>query len=155
MGETLTAVEKATPARVLSFDVKGAPAPQGSKTAFNQKGTGKAMMKESSKKLKPWRTDVKEAAEAEIAARGWTPLDGPVDVQFFFRFNRPKSVSYAKRPLPTVYPDFDKLARSTCDALKAAGVYRDDCLIVDGHIKKRYASSEETAGCMILVREHR
>jgi crossover junction endodeoxyribonuclease RusA len=110
-------------------------------------------MIESSKKVKPWRSDVKVAAETEMEATGWTPLDGPVEVLVGFLFTRPKSVSVTKRPLMTTAPDLDKTIRSTLDALTAASVWRDDSQVVRLTAWKRYASSEEASGATIVIKE--
>lgn len=137
-------------ARQLEVRVNGCPAPQGSK-----RHVGGGVMIESSKKVKPWRSDVKDAAEKAIADKGWLPLDGPVELHVAFLLDRPKSVSPKTRPMPTVKPDLDKLVRSTLDALKSAGAYRDDANVVRIATWKRYASSEEAQGAIIVVKEIR
>jgi crossover junction endodeoxyribonuclease RusA len=48
---------------MLTFTVRGTPAPQGSKSFKGIHG-GHAVLAESSKKVKPWRMDVKAVAEA-------------------------------------------------------------------------------------------
>lgn len=139
--------DKVVPARALSFAVRGVPAAQGSK-----RHVGNGVMVESSKKVKPWRSDVKAAAEEAMGAT-WAPLDGPVEITVGFRFTRPKSVPITKRPRMTTAPDLDKTIRSTLDALTAAGVWRDDSQVVKITAWKRYASTEEAQGATIFLQE--
>ncbi|TQL46700.1 Holliday junction resolvase RusA-like endonuclease [Homoserinimonas aerilata] len=117
----------------VAFQVDGTPAPQGSKKGFSRIGSTRVAMVESSDKVKPWRAAVKTAGED--AMNGRAPLDGPLTVLITFRLAKPKTV---KRDLPTVYPDLDKLVRSTFDGLTAAGVIADDARICDLHTYKRY-----------------
>lgn len=134
-----------TPPRVIHVD--GLPAPQGSKTAYAlKKGgqyTGATAMKESSKKVKPWR------AAVVTAARGGATIPGPVAVSITFYLPRPKGhfgtgrnagkLKPAAPALPGVKPDVDKLVRSTLDGLTTAGVYEDDARVTDLVVAKRYA----------------
>lgn len=129
------------PPEGVAFTVTGIPAPQGSK-----RHVGNGIMIESSKKVKPWREDVR--AEALDAMNGTPSYAGAVEVKITFLLLRPKSAPKA-RVLPTVRPDLDKLARSTLDALKSAGVYADDSQVTDLIVCKRYGV---TAGAEILVR---
>lgn len=101
----------------------GAAAPQGSK-----RHVGHGVMVESSKKVKPWREDVKAAA---IAAReaGALLLDGPIAVRMVFTLPRPASAT-KKRLHPTTYPDVSKLARSTEDAISKV-LWADDARVVE------------------------
>lgn len=115
----------------LSIVVYGRPAPQGSK-----RHVGNGVMIESSKAVKPWRTDVKTAAEAALAAlaaedRARYPLDCPVSARFVFTMPKPASAPKRKRTWPMRYPDVSKLLRSTEDALTSAGVWRDDARLVE------------------------
>lgn len=120
-----------TPFTGVAFPVHGVPAPQGSKRAFVV--NGRAVLTESSAKVKPWREAVVNAAVD--AMNGREPLEGPVAVFVSFRLPRPKTV---KRDLPSVRPDLDKLSRSTLDALTTAQVFKDDSQVCDMHIYKRY-----------------
>lgn len=115
----------------VAFRVNGDPAPQGSKRAFVV--NGRAVLTESSTKVKPWRAAVVDAAVD--AMNGRAPLTGPVTVMVSFRLAKPKSV---KRDLPSVRPDLDKLARSTMDALTTAQVVADDSQVCDLWVSKRY-----------------
>lgn len=110
--------------------VYGHPAPQGSKKFVGvAKSTGRGILVESSKRVKPWRQDVKAAA---IEARnGAAPLDGPLIARMVFTVAKPKSAPKRKRAYPDRKPDLSKLLRSTEDALVTAGVIADDARIVE------------------------
>ena len=124
----------------LYFEVDGLPAPQGSK-AFNgiSKKSGHAILAESSKKVKPWRKAVEEAAR-KAQGPDWEPIDGPVLLVVEFYMPRPKGHPKNRRTLPDRTPDLSKLLRSTEDAMTYAGTYADDGRIV-GHVQReRYAT---------------
>lgn len=111
----------------------GRPAPQGSK-----RHVGNGVMIESSKRCRPWRQDVKAAAEAAIACDcgcrsviAECPLDGPLVVRMVVTVPKPKSAPKRKRTWPDRMPDLSKLARSTEDALTDAGVWKDDARVVE------------------------
>lgn len=121
----------------LELTVYGRPAPQGSKRYL-----GKGGMIESSKLVKPWRDDVKAAAEALLAdRRPWTALDGPLVVRMVFTAARPRSHYRTGRNAhllrdgaparPHGKPDVSKLLRSSEDALTDAGLWKDDALVVE------------------------
>jgi Holliday junction resolvase RusA-like endonuclease len=110
-------------------------------------------MVEASKKVAPWRADVMTACRQAIEEHRqlyqlvtWEAMSGPVAARMVFSFNRPPSVKRTKRPYPSVAPDLSKLARSTEDALQAAGVLRDDCLIVEyTRLAKVYCGEDDEA----------
>lgn len=112
----------------IEITVYGNPAPQGSKK-FVGVINGHGMMVESSKKVKPWRQDVKAAA---LAARaGAPPIDGPVIARMVFTMPKPASAPKRKRTYPDKKPDLSKLVRSTEDALTEAGIWRDDARVCE------------------------
>jgi Holliday junction resolvase RusA-like endonuclease len=112
----------------LRIVVFGSPAPQGSKRFVGMKN-GRGVMIESSKKVRPWRQDVKAAA---LAARdGAAPMDGPLVLRMVFTLPKPSSAPKRRRLYPMRKPDLSKLARSTEDALTDAGVIADDARIVE------------------------
>lgn len=74
----------------------GTPAPQGSK-----RHVGNGVMVESSKRLRPWRQDVKAAAEAARRATG--PIDAPVRLRMVWRGEVSESIAQARaRMTPAV-----------------------------------------------------
>src|SRR5687768_10095622 len=115
--------------------VYGTPGPQGSKkvvghTAPTAKSKhGRAILVESSKKVKPWRADVKAAAEQMRA--GAVPIDQAISLRMVFTMPKPTGAPKVKRTFPMRMPDLSKLARSTEDALTEAGIWRDDARVVE------------------------
>lgn len=130
---------------MIEFFVEGIPAPQGSKTA--KCVNGKAIMWESSTKVKAWRDTVTAQAQIEMLAYELHTIDQPVNLHLHFKLPRPKT---ATREWPSVKPDLDKLIRSTCDALTKSGIYKDDALVVGITALKSYADIDE-AGCNIQI----
>lgn len=152
-------------APAITIVVYGTPAPQGSK-----RHVGGGVMIESSKKVKPWRQDVKAMARAEIEARpGWQPLDGPLAVSMVFSVRHrpaskpswwPMGMRWSKTLMwrPASTPDLSKLLRSTEDALTDAGLWRDDARVVEyRHLAKYYVADDAPGvlasgpGCVIQV----
>lgn len=137
--------------------VYGEPAPQGSKKFMGVTKQGKGILAEASDKTSPWRADIMTAARAALETLGRpSPLDGALVMRVVFSFTRPKSIKRAKRPFPSVYPDLSKLIRSTEDALKAAGVIRDDALICEyTRLAKVYCNEDPEAltspGAFIVI----
>jgi crossover junction endodeoxyribonuclease RusA len=113
-------------------------------------------MVESSKKVKPWRT----AVAVETGKLDFEDLPY-VRVSVWFFLPRPKSHYRTGRfshqlkdgapPFPGKYPDVDKLARSTLDALRMGGAYRDDAQVVKLHAFKVYADQGEEPGAVIRI----
>lgn len=101
-----------------AFYALGEPAPQGSK-----RHVGGGRMVESSKAVKPWREAVTHAAFG-----AGPKLEGPVAVRMTFTLARPKTAP-KKLHTPFKKPDLDKLARSTFDAITAAGLWNDDAQV--------------------------
>lgn len=133
----------------LTIEVFGLPAPQGSK-----RHVGNGRMVESSKKVQPWRQDVKHAALAALEqAPEWDRELALVAMHVTFSLPRPVSHHRTIRGQRTALlhewapalsgtkPDLDKLLRSTCDALTTAGVYADDARLCHIYATKAYVSS--------------
>jgi len=131
----------------VEFVVFGEAVPQGSKRAFRAPN-GRMIVADSSTKLRPWRQEVRA-----MAAEAWgdrAPITGPVLLALTFFRARPK-VHYGSgaradtlRPsaaaFPTSKPDLDKLARSCCDSITDAGVWRDDSQVADLVAAKRFGA---------------
>lgn len=124
----------------LEILVIGDPASQGSKTAY-VKG-GRAILVESSPRLRPWRAAISAATSAACRAQEWPPLDAPVEVEALFLLRRPRS---APRRIiyPAVKPDLDKLTRALLDGIVDGGALRDDSRIVTLRVAKRYVGDPE------------
>lgn len=144
--------------RVIRIVVRGTPAPQGSKSFKGMSKAGRAILTESSKKVRPWRQDVKAAAEHLLALSGGKPIDAPVTVRMVFTLPKPQSAPKRRRTYPMRTPDLSKLARSTEDALSDAGVWADDARVVEySRLAKVYPGEDPDAlsspGAVIEIRE--
>jgi crossover junction endodeoxyribonuclease RusA len=128
---------------LISFDVAGIPAPQGSKRPVLL-GNGKTGMVESSKKVGPWRDAVR--SDTAHAMNGAPPLAGPVSVTLAFRLARPASLP-RRVGFPEKRPDLDKLIRSTLDGLTAGGAFGDDSQVIILFAGKVFG----TPGCKITL----
>ena len=133
----------------LIFTVHGIVAGQGSK-----RHVGHGVMIEQSKRVKPWRSAVRDAALAAITewetrhGMPWMPLAGPVRIGITFIAVRPKShyrtgrfADILRDDAPLWHagtPDVDKALRATFDALTEAGVWRDDRLVAQVSARKTY-----------------
>ncbi len=129
----------------VSFVVYSRAAPQGSKTYL-----GQGRMKESSERVKPFRADVRRAAESVVLPPDW-PMAAPMRVGFRFHFARPKShfkrngVALSKSAPEEATShglgDLEKLARSVNDALSGV-LFNDDRQVVEMHLAKAYDSED-------------
>lgn len=129
----------------LKFTVHASAAPQGSK-----RHVGNGIMIESSKRVKPFRQDVKFAA-LDAKPPDWK-MDGPFRIEVFFQFIRPKSHFTSKGALTKSAPsyptgrnvgDIEKLLRAVHDALSEV-LFTDDSQVVECHCYKLYALKPAT-----------
>lgn len=128
-------------------------APQGSKVAFHGKGRDhngdkKIIMRESSKKVKPFREAVKLAAKTS----GATPQYGPISLTLIFirpaKANAPKTYT----PFVTTLPDLDKQIRAVCDGLTGVA-YRDDGQVCHINAAEMYPNDDfPKVGVYIVIR---
>lgn len=128
--------------------VFGTAAPQGSKRLL-----GKVMV-ESSRRVHPWRSDVRTAA-IQNKPHGWD-LTAPMQVELTFWFPRPANhygsragVSYLKanapaEPVSSRVGDLDKLCRAILDALTGVA-YLDDRQVVELQATKAYLMGRDAA----------
>ena len=134
--------------------VYGEPAPQGSKRAYVR---GKrAILVESSAKVKPWRQAIVGAVMRQQPS---AILRGPVCVRITFIHKRPQSHFGMKQGKPylkpmaprwvTKTPDLDKLLRSTFDGLVDGGLLEDDSQVVIVHAQQRFSDPGEREGALI------
>lgn len=117
----------------VSFFAAGRPAPQGSK-----KSVGNGRFIEASKFLPAWRAAVVSAARSVYVGE---PISTPVRVRIVVFLDKPKKPKFDTAPATP--PDADKLARGILDALKIAGVYDDDALVVSLEIDKMWATERD------------
>jgi Holliday junction resolvase RusA-like endonuclease len=130
----------------IHFTVLGRAKTAGSKRAFVNPKTGKAIVTDDSGKAgKEWRADVKSCAR-----EAWDGplLEGPLTVVLTVFRARPKSHFRANGDLkdsapatPTTRPDLTKYARAAEDALTGI-LWRDDSQITDQVHAKRYGEPE-------------
>ena len=128
----------------LQFRVEGIPVPQGS---FRHVGNGRIIA--ANPKLNTWRQSVADQVAQISPVR---LIDAPTRVDLIFTLPKPKSVT--KRLQPTVKPDIDKLARAVLDAIslpKFTQLLKDDSIVVDLHVFKRYESQHVQAGVRIMI----
>lgn len=143
----------------LSVWVPGRPAPQGSKTYLGRRG-GRGVLVESSKAVKPWRADVRQAFLGEPVQDqhgDWFDaparrFEGALVVMIVFVMPRPAATPKTKATPPAVKrPDLDKLVRAVLDAIGSALVWADDSQVVTVHAHKRLAELGEPTGAMIHI----
>lgn len=128
----------------MKIVVYGTPAPQGSKKFVGLAKSGRGILAESSKKVRPWRQDVKAAA-LEVR-NGAGPIDAAVRVRMVFTMPKPASAPKRKQTYPCKMPDLSKLARSTEDALTEAGIWKDDARVVEySRLAKVYPGEDPEA----------
>lgn len=130
--------------RVCTVLVFAEPIPQGSKSAFVNPKTSRAIIVDKNPKaLKSFRKEV-HAYAIGVLGPGYSPTRNPVYVSASFFLPRPKSHFGAKglkssAPfIHTVKPDQDKLARALNDALTGA-VFADDSQVFGSSVLKLYS----------------
>ena len=139
---------------VIEFTVHGKPYPQGSKTAFVSKQTGKAITAESSgANLADWRNAVVDVAIRE-RSRIPAALTGPLSVMVTFRYKMPQSAPKSDRVHGLRWrdkvPDLDKLCRAIGDALEISNLIASDDLIAEWHARK-IEVVDAWQGCAITI----
>lgn len=136
---------------MIELRVYGTPGPQGSKSFMGIRA-GRAIMVESSKKVKPWREAVEISAIAGV--RRFGKISGPVFLRVVFTLEKAKSVS---RKYPSVPPDLSKLIRSTEDALTTGGIWEDDARVIRIAAVKLYVGDPEALdapGAIIRISQY-
>lgn len=136
---------------MLTIEVFGDPAPQGSKRVVR----GRVI--EASKKLKPWRLAIAKAVETALPPEHNIIL-GPVKVEVEFYLPRPATIKQNKRSFPIVPPDVDKLARGLLDGLNqgedgkanTGRLWADDSIVVELIARKFYADDRDP-GAIIRI----
>ena len=128
---------------MISFFIRGEPAPQGSKTGFVR---GKrAVLVETSKKLPAWRKQIEDTTRREYEGE---PIDQPVKVTVDFFMPKPQKPRFE---WPATAPDLDKLQRAIGDGLEKGGVLRNDSRIVQWEARKFYADTPDDMGAHITI----
>lgn len=129
--------------------VWGSPAPKGSLKCIGARGKQRHVLIEDNTNTKPWRQLIEKAGRALPV----TMLEGPVGLEVTLTLARPKShygtgrnatVLKASSPLwPISHQagDTDKLERTVLDGLQDAGLFVDDCLVVELVGRKVYVDT--------------
>jgi crossover junction endodeoxyribonuclease RusA len=130
----------------IELHVPGIPQQKGSLRAFRKPRSSRLIVTSANPKLKAWEQGVYAAA---LAVRPRTRFLGPLAVTVTFTFPRPKSA--AKRALPAVRPDLDKLVRGCLDPLSGV-IFNDDAQVVRVEAAKVYCAEGESPGAQITVR---
>ena len=138
--------------------VIGIPGAQGSKRL-----TRYGSLIESSKKVQPWRQDIRHAS---LEAYQYEPIDIACHVEIDFLFPRPKSHFGTGKNQGRLKPsaphfltshqsgDIDKLCRSTLDGLSVTTggtVLKDDSFVVSLTAVKKYVEKNEYPGAFIHI----
>lgn len=135
---------------IAHFFVPGVPKPQGSKRAFVNPKTNRAIITEDNKGTKDWRSDVRAMAMDHSDKR---ISEGQVSVTLKFIMKRPVSTPKSKPTPPAVKkPDLDKLERAILDAITGI-LFTDDSQVTTLIGTKRIAEIDETPGCWITVHD--
>ena len=134
----------------FAVTVFGKPQPAGSKRAFVNPRTKRAVVVDDAKGSRPWKQEV---AGAALDACGGEPvlLDGALILTVRFHLTRPKGHYRTGRNVhllrdsapgyPAVKPDATKLLRAVEDALTGI-VWRDDAQVVYQVASKHYGAPE-------------
>ncbi|WP_128378501.1 RusA family crossover junction endodeoxyribonuclease [Streptomyces cavernae] len=129
--------------------VHGRPAPKGSKdpVGFRRGKNGRlvTVMAESSPYLDAWMDAVTLIVRQALARGRARKALGPVYAHVVFTMPKPKTAPKRKRTYPAVYPDVDKLARSTFDAITKATAWEDDSRVIEAHHVKTYPGEHPDA----------
>lgn len=140
----LPAAAAMTEPGLVVVEVRGLPKPAGSKRVFLV-GKGEArrpVVTDDCRTGRDWRASVQDAIARAHPA---DPLEGPLDVCFYFVVPRPRghfradgsTLRPSAAPYPTARPDVTKLVRAVEDA--ATGLlWRDDSQLVTQVATKRY-----------------
>lgn len=137
--------------KTIHLTIYGRPQAKGSKRAFNNKHTGKAMLQDMNPKARDWQAAVSAAAGEEYQG---PLLYGPVRVSATFCFARPKShyrtgkySTQLRADAPFYHinvPDTDKIVRTLCDGLSGI-VFKDDKQVQLGPCGKVWKDRDVTA----------
>ena len=99
------------------------------------------LVEAQSANLKKWRKAIADACQP---FSGENIHLGPVRLEVDFFLERPKTVTQAKRLLPIVPPDLDKLVRGVGDGIGQSGmIWGDDSQVVELVARKFYADERE------------
>lgn len=135
--------------------VPGNPAPQGSKNAITRRrpdGKPATVLIESSKRVQPWREDIRaQLLDQPADVQSCWPYAGGITLLLEYVMPRPKSTPKSYTPAAAKKPDLDKLERAVFDAITSSGVWHDDSQGTCVYKTKRLAEVHERPGCLIRI----
>lgn len=146
-----------SPSDVISFFAPGEPKGQPRPRAFARRMGDRYVARVfDAGTAEGWKSQVAVAAGPHAPA---DPLAGPLNVELFFHFTRPKAHyrqgKFERGLLDTApawhtgKPDADNLAKAVLDALTQLGKFwRDDSQVARLVVRKHYA---ETPGCTVSI----
>ncbi len=135
---------------MITIEVEGSPAPQGSKSVVMMKG--RPVMLEGKSKNgraahKAWRNQVHVECSTWKGRMGM--VEGPLRVKIAFRLERPAAGAF--RTFHATKPDLDKLARAVLDSMTSSGIIADDSRIAQLWLAKHYVDDDDVTGCTIQI----
>jgi Holliday junction resolvase RusA-like endonuclease len=144
--------------------VPGQPVPQGSKTAFVSKSTGRPVVVDKDVRLPQWRMKITAHCIDQVQRSPMihhVPLVGAVGARITFRMPRPQAHygtgknSHLLKPsapkYPAKMPDLDKLLRAVFDGITDAQLWEDDGQVVNVSTMKLYEDADHPVGVTIVV----
>jgi Holliday junction resolvase RusA-like endonuclease len=149
--------------------VPGQPVPQGSKTAFVNKKTGRPVVVDKDVRLPQWRMKITAHAidrQAEIMHThphlyAHLPFSGPIGIRVDFIMPRPKghygtgknadTLKPSAPKYPASMPEADKLLRAVFDAITDAQVWKDDGQVVWCQVAKHYEGPSWPGGVGVHI----
>lgn len=135
--------------------------PCGRRSCVGGKIIGATITDDLGEELKAWEGLIRVSAVSarNRAGERILPKGAACRVSLVFVLTRPGGHYTARgllsseghrHPVPTVRPDFDKLARAACDGLTGA-LYEDDSQIARADVGKVYAIAHAPAGVLIAL----
>lgn len=141
----------------LRLFIPGKPVPQARPRGRVQQGAkGPYVQMYEEKPSKVFKEHVAEIARFQTLKTPPVEVGGGGDFMLpfedmraliYLRFNIEKPASYPKRvEWPIRKPDWDNLGKSVQDALVDAGILKDDNMVTDATVQKRYANAMHPEG---------
>lgn len=120
---------------------------------YQPKGTsGRGKDAKSWARANIWFRAIKEASFQKMPREPW---DGPVRLTIDVYFERPQRLLRKKDPAGPIRhtdaPDRDNLDKAIMDALKEAGLFKDDGQVCDGPVRKWYVAKGCAPGVIIIA----
>jgi Holliday junction resolvase RusA-like endonuclease len=140
---------------MISFYANGIPKGQPRPKAFSR--GGRASVYDPST-AEGWKSQVAMAAKEYLPEK---PLTGPLRMELYFYFPRPKGhfrtgkrANELRDNAPVFHvskPDSDNLAKAVMDAMTQLGFWMDDSQVARLLIQKEYSTHIYAAGCRIKL----